>query len=81
MKAKASRASRRPEGAAAMPYRPLPGTVWTLRDVLPRVSTEYRGTVETVWHDADGRLLAQFTVEDGQRPLLEVWVQRAGGEP
>ena len=62
-----------------MPRRPMTGEAWALRDVLPRAGDEYRATVERVWWDREGRMLARFAGEDGRRPVMEVWVQRGGG--
>lgn len=59
-----------------MPRWPAPGVAWLLRDVLPRAGATYQATVEEVWRDDEGRLLARFAAEDGRRPLLEVWVQK-----
>jgi hypothetical protein len=64
-----------PEAAVVMPRTPLPGSTWTLRDVLPQAGAEYRATVERVWRDETGRLLAQLATDDGPR-LVEVWLQR-----
>ena len=72
---KAEAGKRRPEGAVVMPRWPAPGMAWLLCDVLPRAGSAYQATVEEVWRDAEGRLLARFAAEDGRRPLLEVWVQ------
>jgi hypothetical protein len=59
-----------------MPRWHAPGAAWLLRDVRPGAEATYQATVEEVWRDAEGRLLARFAAEDGRRPLLEVWVQR-----
>ena len=80
MEAEAVGEARRPDGAGVRPRWPSPAVAWTLRDVLPQAGSEYRATVERVWRDREGRLLARFTVEGGRRPVMEVWVQRGSGE-
>ena len=65
----------RPEAAVVMPRTPPPGSTWTLRDALPTAGEAYQATVERVWRDEVGRLLAQLATEDGPR-LVEVWLQR-----
>jgi len=79
VEAEPGRAARRPDGAVVMPRWPSPGATWLLREMLPRTGAEYRATVERVWRDREGRLLARFAGEDGRRPVLEVWVRRGGG--
>ena len=53
------------------------GSTWELREVLPSGGPVYRATVERVWRDRDGRLMGQFTVEDGRGWECELWLQQA----
>lgn len=64
------------DGAVAMPYSPRVGTVWELRDVLPRSGEPYRATVKRVWKEGDS-LRVEFEREDrrGTR-VLEIWIER-----
>lgn len=65
----------KPDGAVAMPYAPRMGTVWELRDVLPRAGEPYRATVKRMWKEGDS-LRVEFEGEDGRTRVLEIWIER-----
>lgn len=63
-------------GVVVMPRRPLVGSVWELREVLPRSGEPYRATVERVWRDREGRLMGGFVGEDGRGWECELWLEQ-----
>lgn len=63
-------------GAVVMPRRPMMGSVWELREVLPGSGEPYRATVERVWRDKEGRLVGGFVGEDGHRWECELWLDQ-----
>lgn len=63
-------------GVVVMPRRPLVGSVWELREVLPRSGEPYRATVVRVWRDVEGRLVGGFSGEDGREWECEVWLEQ-----
>ncbi len=64
-------------GVIVMPRRPIVGSAWELREVLPKGGPAYRATVERVWRDRDGRLMGEFIGEDGRSWECELWLQQA----
>lgn len=63
-------------GVVVMPRRPLVGSVWELREVLPKGGVPYSATVERVWRDKEGRLMGSFVGEDGRGWECEVWLEQ-----
>jgi hypothetical protein len=64
------------QGVIVMPRRPITGSAWELREVLPRGGAAYRATVVRVWRDNDGRLVGEFIGEDGRGWECELWLQQ-----
>lgn len=59
-----------------LPRHPVVGSAWQLRDVLPNAGEAYLASVERVWRDMDGRLMAKFVGEGGRAFAAEVWIRR-----
>lgn len=62
-------------GAVVLPRMPATGSVWELRQVLPECGRPYRATVERVWRDREGRLVARFSADDDKVFISELWIQ------
>lgn len=62
-------------GAVVLPRIPTTGSVWELREVLPECGKPYRATVERVWRDGEGRLVARFSAEGDKVLIAELWIQ------